>query len=252
MAGLNEGSLRESAIVSKTCSSGAAMRREPRHHAIGGLRVDTGSHRGDDWSIREYNSAMQTKETDNRQSILDTAERIMAHKGYAAVGLNEVLAEAGVPKGSFYHWFASKDAFGEALIENYFAGYLPMMDRIHAEPTTASERLTKYWQSFYDMQSFDECQGKCLVVKLGAEASDLSESMRLALIEGTKGIVARIERMIRDGLADGSVSIDAGPRDLALDLYTGWIGASVLAKINRGPESLDRVMAMTLQRLHIA
>ena len=114
-------------------------------------------------------------------------------------------------------------------------------------------RVTKkYWQSFYDMQSFDECQGKCLVVKLGAEISDLSESMRLALVEGTKGIVARIERMIRDGLADGSVSIYAGPHDLALDLYTGWIGASVLAKINRGPESLDRVMAMTLQRLHIA
>lgn len=62
---------------------------------------------------------MPRKEFDTRQSILDTAQRVMAHKGFAAVGLNEVLAEAGVPKGSFYHYFASKDAFGEALMKNY-------------------------------------------------------------------------------------------------------------------------------------
>lgn len=38
---------------------------------------------------------------DTRRSILDAAQRIMAHKGFAAVGINEVLSEAGVPKGSF-------------------------------------------------------------------------------------------------------------------------------------------------------
>ncbi|MCU1527758.1 MAG: TetR family transcriptional regulator [Frondihabitans sp.] len=195
---------------------------------------------------------MPAKETDTRQTILDTAERIMSHKGYAAVGLNEVLAEAGVPKGSFYHWFGSKDAFGEALIESYFEHYLAGMDLTVNGPARASDRLTEYWQSFYDMQSFDNCQGKCLVVKLGAEVADLSESMRLALIQGTTGIVDRIERMISEGVVDGSLSIDASPRELALDLYTGWIGASVLAKINRSPESLDRVLAMTEHRLHLS
>jgi TetR/AcrR family transcriptional repressor of nem operon len=49
-------------------------------------------------------------------------------KGYAAVGLNEILAAAGVPKGSFYHYFESKDAFGEALLESYFETYLEDLD----------------------------------------------------------------------------------------------------------------------------
>ena len=45
--------------------------------------------------------SVTTRTTDTRRVILDTAQRIMARKGYSAVGINEVLAEAGVPKGSF-------------------------------------------------------------------------------------------------------------------------------------------------------
>ena len=63
---------------------------------------------------------MPTTDADTRQRILDTAQEIMARKGYAAVGLTEVLTEAAVPKGSFYYYFPSKDAFGEALLKSYF------------------------------------------------------------------------------------------------------------------------------------
>ena len=48
--------------------------------------------------------------TDLRQHILDTAKPLMLRKGFTAVGLTELLAAAGIPKGSFYHYFASKEA----------------------------------------------------------------------------------------------------------------------------------------------
>ena len=68
---------------------------------------------------------MSKQESPNvRDSILATGQRIMAGKGYSAVGLNEILTAAGVPKGSFYHYFGSKDAFGEAMLEAYFEDYL--------------------------------------------------------------------------------------------------------------------------------
>lgn len=195
---------------------------------------------------------MPRKEIDTRQSILDTAQRIMAHKGFAAVGLNEVLAEAGVPKGSFYHYFASKDAFGEALMKSYFGDYLAVMDRISTEPgKNSAERVMEYWQRFYDLQSNDDCQGRCLVVKLGAEVSDLSDTMRTALKEGITGIVDRIEKMIADGIEDGSVAIDGNPHATAEALYDSWLGASVMAKIRRSPEPLDRAMTITRQHLHV-
>jgi len=189
---------------------------------------------------------------DTRQSILDTAQRIVAQKGFAAVGLNEVLAEAGVPKGSFYYYFTSKDAFGEAMMQSYFDDYLTTMDRIVADTGKSSaEHLMRYWQNFYETQIVDDCQGRCLVVKLGAEVTDLSETMRMAMKVGTAAIVDRVEQMIISGVADGSVSVDASPRATAEALYDTWLGASVMAKIHRSPDYLDRAMTLTRQTLHV-
>jgi TetR/AcrR family transcriptional repressor of nem operon len=189
---------------------------------------------------------------DTRQSILDAARRIVVQKGFAAVGLNEVLAEAGVPKGSFYYYFTSKDAFGEAMMQSYFDDYLTTMNRIVADTDKSSaEHLMRYWQNFYETQIVDDCQGRCLVVKLGAEVSDLSETMRMAMKVGTAAIVDRVEQMIISGIADGSVSVDATPGTTAEALYDTWLGASVMAKIHRSPDYLDRAMTLTRQTLHV-
>lgn len=194
---------------------------------------------------------MTNAEVDTRRTILDAAQRIMAHKGFAAVGLNEVLKEAGVPKGSFYHWFSSRDAFGAALMESYFRDYLADMDRMFTEPNRSSaQRLMRYWQHWRETQSTDDCQGRCLAVKLGTEVADLSESMRKELETGTTAIVDRLERVITAGVADGSLSIDDTARTTAEVLYDAWLGASVMAKIHRRPDPLDRAMTVTRQTLH--
>ncbi|OEU96243.1 TetR/AcrR family transcriptional regulator [Streptomyces oceani] len=191
---------------------------------------------------------------DTRRSILDAAQRIMSRKGFAAVGINEVLVEAGVPKGSFYHYFGSKDAFGEAMMRAYFADYLADMDSVLAEPGSgldSAQRLMNYWRNWRATQSVDDCQGKCLAVKLGAEVSDLSESMRLALEEGTNGIVDRLEGAIGAGLKDGSLTVEDDPRTTARVLYGMWLGASVMAKIHRDVSPLDATMATTRRLLHL-
>jgi TetR/AcrR family transcriptional repressor of nem operon len=195
---------------------------------------------------------MPSTEIDTRQHILDTAQRLMARKGYTAVGLTEVLSEAGVPKGSFYYYFSSKENFGEELMKHYFADYLNTMDRIAGNTDrTGAEQLEEYWQRFYDLQSYDDCQGKCLVVKLATEVTDLSEPMRLQLVDGTAGIIDNLERMITTGKHDGSVGAPEEPRVLAEELYDAWLGASTMAKIQRTPRSLQRALDLTKLRLHI-
>ncbi|AUA08093.1 TetR family transcriptional regulator [Streptomyces sp. SID8382] len=194
---------------------------------------------------------MSVTKVETRQSLLEAARQIVAAKGYAAVGINEVLAAAGVPKGSFYHYFASKDAFGEAMMKSYFDDYLATMDGVIADKGKSSaEHLMSYWQRFYDTQAADDCQGGCLVVKLGAEVSDLSEVMRAATKVGTTAIVDRLEQMITDGITDGSVSVGESPRMTAEALYDLWLGASMMAKIHRSAHHLDRAMTVTRQVLH--
>ncbi|WP_159992825.1 TetR/AcrR family transcriptional regulator [Roseomonas sp. 18066] len=200
--------------------------------------------------------SLAIQDHDTRAAILSTGQRIMARKGFSAVGLTEILKDAGVPKGSFYHYFASKDAFGEALLMAYFDGYHAEMDALLARPgLTMAERLMLYWagwrenQGAYDGQG--DCQGRCLAVKLGAEVADLSEPMRLALKSGTQGIIARLHSAIEIGVQEGSLAAQQSAAEAAASLYQLWLGSSVMAKIVRSAAPFDAALQTTRYLLGI-
>lgn len=189
--------------------------------------------------------------TDSRQRILDAAAQIIGKKGFAAVGLNEVLSMAKVPKGSFYHYFSSKDAFGQALLEAYFRTYLAEMDLLFQSATqTQTQKLMTYWQRWLDSQTRHDDFGRCLVVKLAAEVADLSEPMRLELDLGTTSIIRRLAAALSLGLEDGSFRLSEAPERVALSLYQTWLGASVMAKITRTTAPFDEAMSATRQMLN--
>jgi TetR/AcrR family transcriptional repressor of nem operon len=195
---------------------------------------------------------------DVRQHILDVAHPLLLQRGFTGVGLAEVLTAAKVPKGSFYHYFGSKEAFGEAVLEAYFTEYLGRTDTLLTEaPGTAAQRLIGYFDDWLDSQTGDDAQSRCLVVKLGAEVCDLSESMRAALARGTRGITDRLARCIEAGRADGSLqpppqAKEQDAQGIAVALYQRWLGASLLAKITRDRASLDMAMRDTRQLLGLS
>ena len=195
-----------------------------------------------------------------RHHLLDCGERLVARKGFVGVGLAEILAMAGVPKGSFYHYFGSKERFGEALLTRYTAAYLEQLDRLlRADGTPARTRLMRYW-SHWNLSQCDrtasDCSthdggGKCLIVKLSAEVSDISEAMRLALRDGTEQVVQRIAVCIGEGRADGSLPAMLEPHDTALTLYELWLGASLLAKLRRDASAFDHALRSTERLLGV-
>lgn len=198
------------------------------------------------------NTTTHAETSDVRENILATGQRLMAGKGYSAVGLNEILASAGVPKGSFYHYFGSKDAFGEALLDSYFADYLAELDVTLAQPgLDMAQRLISYFEVWRQTQSFFDCQGKCLAVKMAAEVADLSEAMRLAIKRGTTGIVSRLAAAIEAGVAEGSLTIAGDAGSMAHSLYQLWLGASVMVKIQRNVDPFETAMMTTRQILHL-
>ena len=190
--------------------------------------------------------------SDVRANILAVGQRIMSGKGFSAVGLNEILTEAKVPKGSFYHYFDSKDAFGEAMLSSYFEDYLADLDNVMGQPgLTMAQRLLNYFDLWRANQSFLDCQGKCLAVKLAAEVADLSEAMRAVLNQGTSAIIARLADAIGRGVDEGSLTIDDTPRQIAESLYQLWLGASVMVKIVRGTGPFDSAMTVTRRMLRL-
>ncbi|MDR7344291.1 TetR/AcrR family transcriptional repressor of nem operon [Pantoea alhagi] len=192
------------------------------------------------------------KNSGTRQSILDAGYRTMATKGFSAVGLNEILTAASVPKGSFYNYFSSKEAYGKALLDYYFDDYLTEMTTLFArQDLTVPQRLQEYFRRWQDNQSFENCQGKCLAVKLGAEVADLSEAMRESLKRGTAGIIRLLSGVIKEGVQNGSLQPEGEPEMMAQSLYQLWLGSSVMVKIMRDTQPFDTAMATTRRLLNM-
>ncbi len=187
---------------------------------------------------------------DVRQHILETAKPIMLCKGFSGVGLNEILQAAGVPKGSFYHYFGSKEAFGEALLASYFGDYVARIDGLlNGAPGSGAERLMRYWANWRDTECKADMQGQCLAVKLGPEVCDWSPVMQTALQRGTAQIIQRLARCIEEGVRDGSLRDITDATGTATTLYQLWLGATLLAKFRHSSEPLELAMDATRRLL---
>lgn len=193
---------------------------------------------------------MNAKTQDTRQHILEVGYQLVVAKGFTAVGLSELLKSADVPKGSFYHYFKSKEQFGEALIEEYFKTYLTRVgDLLSHDKTTGRERLLDYFSRWLDIDNGMCNANKCLVVKLSAEVADLSEPMRSKLASGAEKIVQMLAKCIQSGIEDGSIHCRDADQ-MARQLYQQWLGASLLNKLHQDGRNLESCYIATQQLLN--
>ena len=194
---------------------------------------------------------MKTKTNDTRQHILDIGYQLVVTKGFTNVGLSEILKTAAVPKGSFYHYFKSKEQFGEALIQHHFEQYLEHVSAILEQGTgTGFDRVTDYFSRWLIIDNGTCNVNKCVVVKLSAEVSDLSEPMREALKKGAYSIVNLIALCIDDGIKDGSITV-ADSQLTAQTLYQLWLGASLFYKLSQDVTVLQQALITTKTQLQL-
>ncbi|MEL4181620.1 TetR/AcrR family transcriptional regulator [Roseateles sp. PN1] len=201
---------------------------------------------------------MANEHSATKDHILNCGERLIASKGFVGVGLAEILTVANVPKGSFYHYFSSKERFGEELLKRYIDDYLARLDTLlKTDGSTARARLMRYW-SYWNVSQCGADGGvgdgdcaqapagaKCLIVKLSAEVADISEAMRLTLREGTDRVIQRIAQCLDEARQDGSVAEGLNASDTALTLYQLWLGASLLAKLRRDGSPFEHALRST-------
>ncbi|WP_121062212.1 TetR/AcrR family transcriptional regulator [Chachezhania antarctica] len=182
------------------------------------------------------------KPESTRQTILTTGRRLVATGGFGAMGLSALLKESGVPKGSFYHYFASKDAFGQAMLQDYVDEYLVRTDALRKRDATGAEKLMAFCTAWLDHDREAGLVSTCLVVKLGAEVADMSDSMRQVLEEGLPKLTGTLALMIREGMRDGSIHPQDDPDAAAVTLYAQLLGAAILTKLSRDQAPLETVI----------
>ena len=176
-------------------------------------------------------------EPTTKERILDAAEGIMLEKSFHSVGLNEILKAVGVPKGSFYHHFESKEQFGVELLKHYVAEVSAYKRRMllstDPEPDPR-QRLLSYLDGM--VAKFIENQGKCpcLVLKLASEIADSSEPMREVLAGGQHEWDGVLKSLIEEAIEKGKV-----PRDIDATKVSRLIGHLCTGAMQRAIISRD-------------
>ena len=177
---------------------------------------------------------------DTRELLMRTGLEALTEKGFSATGIEELLGRAGVPKGSFYHYFDSKEAFGLALIERYGAFFLRKLDHHLAAPQHPPlHRVRAFVQDARaGMARFGYRRG-CLVGNLGQEMGALPESFRRCLHSTLEAWQDRLAVCLAEAQAMGAVARHLDTRQLAAVFWIGWEGAVLRAKLEQSPAPLD-------------
>jgi len=182
-----------------------------------------------------------------RSRILSEGRALVLASGFGGLGLTELLNASGVPKGSFYYYFTSKEAFGCEMLNDYVSDYLTALDAIIARPEPAAVRMNSFFSAALESDA-GSMADRCLVVKLAAEIADLSDDMRQILDEGVAAVCNRLAQLIRQGAEDGSIIPQPDPGSAAALLYSQWLGAAIIAKLSRRPGALEQALADTRRR----
>lgn len=160
---------------------------------------------------------------------------IFTEKGFASTGIEEVLKRVGVPKGSFYHYFASKDEFGLAVIDAYADYFARKLDRSLLAPERAPlARIAAFVADASEgMRRFDFRRG-CLVGNLGQEMGALNDAYRERLDAVLRDWESRLAACLRAAREAGEIATrDADCDRLACVFWIGWEGAVLRAKLVR-------------------
>nr|WP_272923611.1 MULTISPECIES: TetR/AcrR family transcriptional regulator [unclassified Streptomyces] len=165
--------------------------------------------------------------------------------GYHGTTIDALLEASGAPKGSFYHHFGSKEAFGKAVLNRYMQYQLNLLRKwVTGNPELAtSEKLTGYFNEMVDRFIGSEFQRACLAGKFSTEVSATSESFRTQLGADMREWRKHLLSALEEGQERGDVRRDRQAGDLADAALALIQGAFVVALSSRDVESLAAISA---------
>lgn len=181
---------------------------------------------------------------DTKAHIISVGTDMISLHGYNATGLDAILKKASVPKGSFYHYFGSKEEFGLAVIENFNERYERRLDtHLGAKGVTPLNRIRNFLESGLERLTQVHCTRGCLVGNLGQELADQNERFRSRLDEIFCSWRDKLAVCLREAQDGGELAANLDPETIAGFILSGWEGALLRAKVMKSPQPLQDFIA---------
>ncbi|HCJ28027.1 MAG TPA: TetR family transcriptional regulator [Pseudomonas sp.] len=187
---------------------------------------------------------------DKRELILAKGAQVMTRRGYHGTGVLEIVQAAGIPKGSFYHYFASKEDFALQALDHL---YTPRLERYQAALNNSAlnprERILGYYAELVAHFARQECpEYHCFIGSLSFEMAELSQpigqQVEAILLRSVEVLAACLEQAREEGEIDPNTDCQA----LAEFIGNAWEGALLRMKVGRSVVALE-VFLTQLERL---
>jgi TetR/AcrR family transcriptional repressor of nem operon len=180
-----------------------------------------------------------------RDRLRDSACELLHARGYAAIGVAEICARADVRKGSFYHFFESKQALTIEVIDTHWqAQRTAWRERLNG-PEPAVERLQRLivWLGETQREAW-QATGRvdgCLLGNLAIELSNQEAAVQQRLTAAFDEQAELVHATLAEGAQDGSVAPEYADRTTARAVVAQIEGAVLLAKLAGDMRPLDNL-----------
>jgi TetR/AcrR family transcriptional regulator, transcriptional repressor for nem operon len=186
-----------------------------------------------------------------KQRLIDAGLRMLLEQGYNSLGLQTLLTETGIPKGSFYHHFKDKEDFALQVIDTYITAVHDGLDdclKDHERPPL--ERVRHFFELTQQKYQEDGYLG-CLMGGLGQELSGVSEVFRQKIEWCFSTIAERVANCLQEARERNEVPPSCDVRQMADLLVDCWEGAALRSRLRRNPTSLDAMLDFYIRSVRL-
>jgi TetR/AcrR family transcriptional repressor of nem operon len=183
-----------------------------------------------------------------REEILSAGLKTLHLRGFNATSVQDITEAAGVPKGSFYNHFSSKEDLGAAVVEQYAARGAKRREILTDASVAPLSRIRRYFEALVAAPRYPDAPG-CLLGNFGAELSNQSPAIRervsAAFVEWTQTLAEVIE----EGQRAGDLPRDNAPKALASFVIDAWEGAVLRSKVEQNRAPLECFITMVFSKV---
>lgn len=175
-----------------------------------------------------------------REMLLQAGTEVVKEKGFAAVGVDEILQRTGISRCSFYYYFKTKELFGLELIGLYRDFISRELERwLMDETLSPLERLRAFVASRRAAFVRSECRSVCLMGRLAQEVNILPPDFRERIAQAFAQWQEAVASGLRRAQEAKELSPDVDCVRTARLFWSGWEGALQCANLERDIRPFD-------------
>ena len=195
-------------------------------------------------------AAMNSTRLDKRDLILSKGSAVMIRRGYHGTGVLEIVQAAGIPKGSFYHYFASKEDFALQALAFIYRPRLERYAQALGNPALSPRaRILCYYRDLLaHFVRQDSPQYHCFIGSLSFEMSEMLPAIGAEVEAIQQASVDILRQCLEQAQAAGELPAGEDCDNLAIFIANAWQGVLARLKVSRSLQPLEAFITR-LERL---